>query len=216
VAEPLPLFPLDTVLFPEMLMPLHIFEPRYRLLIRRSLEKQRPFGIVLARGENGSDPHPIGTSATIVAHTPLPDGRSFIVVRGLRRFSIDSIDRDAEPYLVGQVEYLGEDDGEGAEPLADRAADAFSEYLNGILAATNEARTDAPATANIREGSAGDVAYRVAGGLAIDAEERQRLLAAPSVEERLRSEVRLLERENSLLKELLLRMRTRGDGPVLN
>lgn len=216
MAEALPLFPLDTVLFPEMVMPLHIFEPRYRLLIRRSLEKQRPFGIVLARGDNGSDPHGVGTSATIVAHTGLPDGRSFIVVRGLRRFAIGSIDADAEPYLVGQVEFLDEDAGEGAEQLADRAADAFSEYLNGILAATNEARTDAPATADIREGSAADVAYRVAGGLAIDAEERQRLLAAGSVEERLRSEVRLLERENSLLKELLLRMRTRGDGPTLN
>ena len=216
MAEPLPLFPLDTVLFPGMLMPLHIFEPRYRLLVRRSLEKQRPFGIVLARDESGGEPYGVGTSATIVAHTPLPDGRSFIVVRGLRRFAIASVDGDAEPYLVGQVEYLDEEEGEGAGPLADLAADAFSEYLNGILAASNEARTDAPGTADIREGSAGSVAYRVAGGLAIDAEERQRLLEARNVEERLRSEVRLLVRENALLKELLLRMRMRGEGPALN
>jgi len=49
VSEILPLFPLGSVLFPGALMPLHIFEPRYRLLIRRCIDRQRPFGIVLIR-----------------------------------------------------------------------------------------------------------------------------------------------------------------------
>lgn len=218
MSERLPLFPLGTVLFPEMLMPLHIFEPRYRLLIRRSLSRDTPFGVVLAReGEQGSAfPDQIGTSAAIVGHTPLPDGRSFVVVRGLRRFRIDSLEAGPDPYQVGQVTWLEENDGAGAESLADAAADAFSEYLNGIVAAANEARTEATETADMRAGTPRDVAYRVASGLAIDAAERQRLLESPSVEERLRSEIGLLERENSLLRELLLRLHTSGEGPVMN
>lgn len=219
VAERLPLFPLGTVLFPEMLMPLHIFEPRYRLLVHRSLQQQLPFGIVLAREgseKGGSVPHEVGTSATIVGHTPLEDGRSFIVVRGQRRFRLGGVDSRAEPYLVGDVTWLDDDEGRGSEQLADAAADAFSEYLNGIVAATKEPRTETSETSEMREGSPKDVGYRVASGLAIEAGERQRLLEAASVEERLRSELRLLERENVLIRELLLRLNTSGEGPTLN
>lgn len=219
MTERLPLFPLGGVLFPEMLMPLHIFEPRYRLLVRRSIAHERPFGIIL--GQEGLEtgaavPHEVGTSATIVGHSPLPDGRSFIVVRGIRRFRVIALDREAEPYLVGQVEWLDDEDGAGSEQLADVAADSFSEYLNGIVAVTNEPRTEATETADVREGTPRDVAYRVASGLAIDHRERQRLLEAPTVEERLRAELRLLDRENALLRELLLRLRTSGDAPALN
>jgi hypothetical protein len=219
VSERLPLFPLDTVLFPEMLMPLHIFEPRYRLLVRRSLELERPFGIVLVREASQTEaatPHDVGTSAMIVGHSPLPDGRSFIVLRGDRRFRVASLDTESEPYLVGNVTWLEDDEGAGAEHLADVAADGFSEYLNGIVAATNEPRTQTSDTAGMREGTPRDVAYRIASGLAIQPQERQRLLEAASVEERLRAEVRLLERENALIRELLLRLNTSGEGPTLN
>ena len=84
--EPLPLFPLTTVLFPEMLLPLHIFEPRYRLLVRRCMDEDKPFGVALSRtgqdvGPN-AEPYTIGTEAKIMAFSPLSDGRSYIVVRG--------------------------------------------------------------------------------------------------------------------------------------
>jgi len=219
VGERLPLFPLGTVLFPEMLMPLHVFEPRYRLLVHRALQHERPFGVVLVKDgtETGTNvPHDVGTSATIVGHTPLEDGRSFIVVRGVRRFRLDAIDSEAEPYLVGDVSWLDDEEGAGSEQLADAAADGFSEYLNGIVAATKEPRTEASETAEMRQGTPRDVAYRVAAGLAIEADERQRLLAASTVDDRLRSVVRLLERENSLIRELLLRLNTSGEGPTLN
>ena len=91
MSELLPLFPLEAVLFPGALMPLHIFEPRYRLLIRRCIERQRPFGIVLIRNGSevgaGAEPYAVGTEAKIVAESPLPDGRSYIVTRGERRFA---------------------------------------------------------------------------------------------------------------------------------
>jgi Lon protease-like protein len=215
----LPLFPLGSVLFPGMLLPLHIFEPRYRLLVRRSMEKEEPFGIVLIKSgpEVGgpAEPHHIGTTARIMGSTPLPGGRSFIIARGERRFAIESIDAEREPYLVARVRYLAEDDGAEASALADRAADLFGQYLTGITSTSNDARTEVP-LGELREGTPAEVSFRIAGGLGIDAAERQRLLEAERTEPRLESIIGLLERENTLLKELLLRSRARGEGPVLN
>ena len=74
--------------------------------------------------------------------TPLPGGRSFIIARGERRFEIESIDAEREPYLVARVRYLTEDDGGDATELADRAADLFGQYLTGIISTSNDARTE--------------------------------------------------------------------------
>jgi hypothetical protein len=60
------------------------------------------------------------------------------------------------------------------------------------------------------------VSYRISGGLGIDATERQRLLETELTAPRLESALRLLERENTLLKELIVRLRARGEGPLLN
>jgi Lon protease-like protein len=215
----LPLFPLGSVLFPGMLLPLHIFEPRYRLMLQRSLQQDAPFGIVLIKNGvevgGAAEPHRVGTTARVVGTTPLPGGRSFIIARGERRFEIDRIDTEREPYLVADVRYLEEDAGAGAEALADRAADVYGQYLTGILATSTEPHTDTP-LGEIREGSPSDVSYRIAGGLGIDAAERQRLLETERTAPRLESVLRLLERENTLLKELIVRLRARGEGPVLN
>lgn len=215
----LPLFPLGSVLFPGMLLPLHIFEPRYRLLLQRVVQNDEPFGIVLIKAgpEVGgpAEPHRIGTTARVVGTTPLPGGRSFIIARGERRFEIESIDAESEPYLVATVRYLDEDDGADASDVADRAADLFGQYLTGIISTSNDARTEVP-LAELRDGTPAEVAYRIAGGLGIDAAERQRLLETERTAPRLETVVRLLERENTLLKELLLRLRARGEAPPLN
>ena len=134
-----------------------------------------------------------------------------------QRFEIDRVDAEREPYLVGDVHYLDEDPGTGtaAETLADRAADAYGQYLTGILATSTDAHTDLP-LGELREGSPSDVSYRIAGGLGIDAAERQRLLETEATGARLASVLRLIERENTLLKELIVRLRARGEGPTLN
>ncbi|HEY8861890.1 MAG TPA: LON peptidase substrate-binding domain-containing protein [Candidatus Limnocylindria bacterium] len=215
----IPLFPLGSVLFPGMLLPLHIFEPRYHLLLQRALQNDQPFGIVLISSGpevgGGAEPHRIGTTARVVGTTPLPGGRSFIIVRGERRFAIETIDAEREPYLIGQVRYLDEDEDADADALADRAADSFGQYLTGIMSTSNDARTEVP-LGELREGTPAEVSYRIAGGLGIDAAERQRLLETGGATSRLESIIRLLERENALLKELLLRLRARGEAPPLN
>ena len=218
--ETLPLFPIGTVLFPGMLMPLHIFEPRYRLMLKRAVQGGTPFGVVLIKSgtEVGglAEPHRVGTTARVVGATPLGDGRSFIVCQGERRFEIASVDAEREPYLVGSVRYLEDDLGHDAEHLADVAADAFGQYLTGILSTTNDPRSDLASLDQLREGTPADVSWRIAGGLGIDALERQRLLEADRAATRLESELGLLARENTLLKELLLRLHVSGDGPPLN
>ena len=218
MAEPLPLFPLTTVLFPEMLLPLHIFEPRYRLLVRRCMDEDRPFGVVLIRTgqEVGAtaEPHAVGTEAKIMAFSPLSDGRSYIVVRGTRRFSVENASADAEPYLVGRVRFLEEREGDGAAERAAVAIEAYGQYLVAVMAVTDDARGDRAIVDELATVPARDASYRIAASLAVDATERQRLLELPTDAERLDAEKNLLERETTLMRDLLVRLRAHGEGRV--
>jgi uncharacterized protein len=152
----LPLFPLGSVLFPGLVLPLHVFEPRYRELVRHLLEQpadqSREFGVVaIQRGwEVGTeaapgDVPPPATSAALTLHevgctaevrqvTELPDGRFDLVTVGRRRFRIDRVDPQAAPYLVAEVEWLPEPAGqeEAADLLAPRVLASFRQYLGLI------------------------------------------------------------------------------------
>lgn len=106
----LPLFPLNTVLFPGMQVKLHIFEERYKVMINRCIESDEPFGVVLIRyGREAlgptATPYAVGCSASIGDVERLPLGRMNIVATGRRRFRIRAIDR-SNPYLLGEVDYF--------------------------------------------------------------------------------------------------------------
>ncbi len=106
----LPLFPLNTVLFPGMQLKLHIFEPRYKSLINQLIDDNEPFGVVLIRrgveiGDPNTMPFDVGCTAAIGEVQRLPLGRMNIVTTGHRRFRIKAIDR-SRPYLVGDVDYF--------------------------------------------------------------------------------------------------------------
>ena len=220
MSEILPLFPLGSVLFPGALMPLHIFEPRYRLLIRRCMERHHPFGIVLIRSgsevEPRAEPYDVGTEAKIVAESPLPDGRSYIVTRGERRFAVENLIPDAEPYLVGQVRYLDEADGDGAASHASVALEALGSYLLAVVAVTDDSRGERALADDLRDALPRDLAYRIAGSLAVDAPQQQALLELETASARLKEETRILNRETELLRDLLVRLRERGERPELN
>lgn len=122
--EELPLFPLNTVLFPYAQLQLHVFEERYRQMVRDCVEFDRPFGIVLIRdgSETGPvDPYLVGTAVRILAVHTYDDGRIDIQVQGERRFRIRELD-ESKPYLVGKVEPVVElelqDSAENVELLA--------------------------------------------------------------------------------------------------
>lgn len=219
MTERLPLFPLGLVLFPGALLPLHIFEPRYRLLMRRCSERESLFGVVLAKSgdETGAAtaPHTVGTAARIVAVNPLPDGRSFIVARGERRFAIERVFADLEPYLVGEVRWLDETDGPGADGLAANARDAYGRYLLGVATVIAEQGGE-PSAEPPEEPSAAALSYRIAADLAIPDADRQRLLEAPTAAARLEAALHHLTRETDLVQDLLVRMHARGARPELH
>lgn len=108
--QEIPLFPLNTVLFPTMPLPLRIFEDRYKQMLAHCLEEDTSFGVVLirsGRAEFGplAEPHAIGCTAQIMQVQPLGDGQSFVMSMGHERFRILSLKQD-KPYLTGQVEML--------------------------------------------------------------------------------------------------------------
>lgn len=131
----LPLFPLNTVLFPGMPLALHIFEDRYKLMIGKCVHEQRPFGVVLIKqGAEAmgslAEPHLVGCTAEITTVKRLEQGRLNISTVGQERFRISSLD-DRLPYLVGQVERypLTEDDPTEQAEEAERLKPWVMRYL---------------------------------------------------------------------------------------
>lgn len=103
-----PLFPLETVLFPHIAIPLHVFEPRYRELVLYCLEHDSPFGVVLIReGREVGDPEPqlyeVGTLARIGRLRRLEDGRFQLLAMGEERFRIQHLIRGEIPYLQAEI-----------------------------------------------------------------------------------------------------------------
>jgi Lon protease-like protein len=140
----LPLFPLHTVLAPGIALPLHIFEERYRLMVRHCLDASAPFGVVLIRA--GSEVAPrtregaelaiaaVGTFAEIREASKFADGRWDLLVVGTGRFSVLDVDTDAEPYLVADVEPLPDTVGDNDEAarLVERVGTRFIQYLREL------------------------------------------------------------------------------------
>ena len=139
----IPLFPLHTVLAPGIALPLHVFEERYRVMVRRCLDSSSPFGVVLIR--EGSEVAPpsgtsqelaiagVGTFAEIREASRRADGRWDVLAVGTARFVVREVHTEIAPYLVAEVEpYPDEpgdvDDGE-AEELVERVTRRFVDYL---------------------------------------------------------------------------------------
>lgn len=204
----LPLFPLGTVLFPGLVLPLHVFEQRYRALVRDLLdlpEDERRFGVVAIRSgrEVGVDGvralYDVGCVAHLRSVEEHADGRFDLVSTGTARFRLQSLDEHAQPYLVGDVEVLADRIGPAPEaPLLDRTVRAaFATYLSALSVASGETiePPDLPDDPLV-------LGYLVAATTALDLDERQRLLAEPDGVARLRTELSLLRREATLLERL--------------
>ncbi len=132
----LPIFPLNTVLFPGMPLPLHIFEARYKEMIGKCLEDDRLFGVaVIKHGSEAlgplAEPYLIGCTAKIVDYQPLQDGRMQISCVGEQRFRIQNL-MDDLPYLVGEVEYhpIIEENQEELETAAKQLIPKVHQYMN--------------------------------------------------------------------------------------
>lgn len=208
--EPLPLFPLNVVLVPGLVLPLHIFEPRYRTmvqdLLRRDDPQAREFGIVAIRQGRSFDAegmdalYPVGTATVLREAEELDDGRFDIVTTGTRRFRILSIDRSSD-LAVATVEFL-EDVADPQDALialrARRSFDTYRRLLGGRLVIGQPDREDAsdlPEDPTV-------LSYLVTAAMVLPWDERQGLLAAPDTATRLQQADRLLARENGIIAAL--------------
>jgi uncharacterized protein len=215
VSPRLPVFPLGTVLFPGLVLPLHIFEERYRELVRRLVaqpeDTPREFGVVaIRRGLEASSAsevslHDVGCTAELRQVTELPDGRFDIVTVGRRRFRLTGVDADSEPYLTADVEWLPEPSGQEdlADLLAPRVLAVFRRYLR--LMRADNLDSDGPDAPEVSEQLPEDptvLSHLVAATAALTVADRQRLLAADDTATRLHAELRLLNREAALLSRV--------------
>lgn len=211
VPAPLPLFPLNTPLVPGLVLPLHIFEPRYRRLVRdlldMPLEDDREFGIIAVRdgrdiNRDGIDAlYPVGVSTILRQAEELDDGRFEIVTTGSRRFRLLDLDASA-PLLRGDVEFLEDPPGTGDDLLSETAmarqvSRRFHDYraaLSGQVQATVD-DDEIPQDPTV-------LSYLVTAAMVLPQEERQRLLASETTTERLTLANGLLARETLLITEL--------------
>ncbi len=168
-----PLFPLGIVLLPEEVVPLHIFEERYKTMIGECIEEERDFGIVWLSDDGLKE---IGCTAEIAQLLELmDDGRMNILVRGSAPFRLLRRIEDL-PYPAGDIELL-DDDG-GAAPDQELAAEARERYAELVERAT-DARPDAEELSRLD-------AYGMAATVEFALGEKQALLEARSENERLR------------------------------
>ena len=204
MGEILPLFPLGAVLYPGMLLPLHIFEERYRQLVRDLLDGPEPrrFGVIAIRKgrETGIDGvhslYEVGCTAALRRVDRHEDGRFDIVTVGSQRFRLRGLD-ETRPYLQGEVEMLGEEpvDPVSAEPAVRVAQAAFRDYLDALTewggaVVRLEELPDEPTL----------LSFIIAAAMVIDLPERQALLAEPDTLRRLARQRALLSRETAMLR----------------
>jgi hypothetical protein len=205
VTERLPLFPLSTVLYPGLQLPLHIFEERYRQLVgdlTGGAEQPAAFGVIaISSGREAGQAQPglydVGCTATLRHVEALPDGRFDILTTGTRRFRLHEVDASGM-YLVGEVTYLDEEPGEDAAALARATTAAYLDYVDRMLSSAGQA----PRTNQELPTDPLLLSYLVAAAMVLDLRDKQQLLSEPNAATRLRAELALLRRERQLLTHL--------------
>ena len=181
----LPLFPLPLVLFPGAPLPLHIFEPRYRQMLSDCLAGDSRFGIVFRAEGQAETELEVGRVGCIAevddAHT-LPDGRSNIVVHGVRRFALQRFVTSAAPYQMGEVaEYDDFHEDESAlGPSASRVRELFARVGRAArtLADDNDPLPSLPDEADA-------LSFGIAALIDMELPDRQALLVSRLASERL-------------------------------
>ncbi|MFI1091364.1 LON peptidase substrate-binding domain-containing protein [Streptomyces sp. NPDC020917] len=222
VTDRLPLFPLSSALFPGLVLPLNVFEERYRALVGALLalpeDAPRRFGVVAIKhgqevaptGQDGLDTGPLaglgddpmeslygyGCVAEAAGIAERDGGGYELVATGTVRFRLLSVDASG-PYLTGEVEEVPDTQGEGAGALASEALRAFSAYQKRLAGARERSLSsqEFPDDPTV-------LSYLVAAAMITGTEQKQRLLEAPDAAARLAAELRLLRRETAIIDKL--------------
>jgi len=193
--EEMPLFPLQAVLFPYSSLQLHVFEERYREMVRHCVEYDTPFGIVLIRSgsEVGDTPDPylVGTAVRVQSVHTYQDGRMDLRVKGERRFRVRKLD-DSRPYLVGFVEPVVEldvDENPRTNALVMRAREVFRMLIEGSFS-----RSEVSVQVFFPPDPTA-LSFVIASFLQIDDSTKQKLLETTDTADRLSELIPLIERQ---------------------
>ncbi len=214
----IPIFPLPLVLLPNELLPLHIFEPRYRQMLRDIEAGNRLFGVVRFEPDDLSTERPeegaIGCVAELRESEQLPDGRSNILTFGAVRFRIvEYVETDA-PYRVADVDFFS-DDPEKAEdvaPLADEVFELFQRMAKAAFRMSG-GRGIMP---EIRRTDAESLSFLITAAFNFDNDKKYRLLAMTSTTNRLAELKEMLDQAVKQIEknvDIQAISRTNGHGP---
>jgi Lon protease-like protein len=193
VPQRIPIFPLNVVLFPEMPLPLHIFEPRYQEMLRVCRQQELPFGVCLIR--NGVEvggpaaPFSIGTIARILTVKEQPEGRADLMTLGGERFRIVTLHSE-KPYLEAEIETLPQEEPGELQDLPERARVAARRFMKVLFAIAGEAEREVELPDDPRK-----LSYVLGALLQAPNPLKQELLECGVLAERLRQEVALLEED---------------------
>lgn len=185
------LFPLQTVLFPGMALPLQVFEDRYCQLVTECVEAAEPFGVALIReGEEAGEPatpYELGTTARIESLNRDEQGRIQLLATGEKRFRVTDLHHD-RPYLWADVEYPDDAGTDVPGPLMEQARDRYAALVRLRLAAGGEYVRDIPTP-----DEPGVLADAAGAAITATPAELQELLAMLDVSRRVERAVELLD-----------------------
>lgn len=194
--EEMPLFPLQTVLFPYAQLEVHVFEDRYRDMLNRCIDFDEAFGVVLIRngaevGDPNIEPYMVGTAVRIVKVQRYDDGKMDVHVKGERRFRVRKID-ESKPYLTGYVEPVFEmdvEDNPRTNALMMRARESFRTLVEGMLARPDfSIQVQFPPDPTV-------LSFVIADFLSLENIEKQKLLETTDTAERFAELIPLIERQ---------------------
>ena len=197
----LPLFPLELVLLPGTPLPLHIFEPRYKEMIRECISTEAPFGVVRAFEEGIAE---VGCTAEIITVTKeYPDGRMDLICEGRKRFEVIEVNRDRS-FLQAEVLIVPDDPEAAAQEERVKAVQLHLEILSL-----------AGAVQDLSAADQNQLSFYLAGSLPLDLDFKQKLLAMRSEAQRIQAVAAYLE---TILPQLKRAARARqtagGNGHV--
>jgi Lon protease-like protein len=211
----LPIFPLNTVLFPGMPLKLHIFEERYKLMIGRCYQSGQPFGVALIKAgqEVGgrAEPFLVGCTAIITEMEPLPGGRMNIVAVGRERFMAHNFKYD-QPYLVAEVENLTLSDADTI--TLNRTSRTLRPWVQRYLQTLADASETKFDIQQLPEEPL-QLAYLASFLLNVEIEQKQDLLSIDSADE-LVSNLRMIYRREVTLLNAMLTPQTADDAGVFS
>jgi ATP-dependent Lon protease len=196
--DELPLFPLPVVLFPGAPLPLHIFEPRYRKMLRDVRASNNLFGVSYFEASASEYARPplghVGCVAEVVEVQPLPDGRSNILTVGLIRYqTIEYVESD-EPYLIARVQFFEDDEEEDEALLRERAREVSELFLRIARAVRILNDESARELTEIPETDPERLSFLIASAIDLEGEIKQELLE-------MRSTLKRLERLHEMLAQ---------------